>query len=79
MKNTNWKMILIVLAIIAAVALLCVFGVQSAQNQAYALEESVATAMADVQVQEKRRVDLVYNLADCVMQYDKHELERTYV
>ena len=75
MKNTNWKMILIVLAIIAAVTLLCVFGVQSAQNQAYALEESVATAMADVQVQEKRRVDLVYNLADCVMQYDKHEAQ----
>jgi len=74
MKNANWKMILIVLAIIAAVALLCVFGVQSAQNKAYALEESVAAAMADVQVQEKRRVDLVYNLADCVMQYDKHKL-----
>lgn len=75
MKNTNWKMILIVLAIIAAVALLCVFGVQSAQNKAYALEESVATAMADVQVQEKRRVDLVHNLADCVMQYDKYEAQ----
>lgn len=26
-------------------------------------------------VQEKRRVDLVYNLADCVTQYDKHEAE----
>ena len=26
-------------------------------------------------MQEKRRVDLVYNLADCVKQYDKHEAE----
>lgn len=33
------------------------------------------TALADINVQEKRRVDLVYNLADCVMQYDKHEAE----
>lgn len=75
MRKINWKMVLIVLAIVASVALLCVFGVQSAQNKAYALEESVAAAMADVRVQEKRRVDLVYNLADCVMQYDKHEAE----
>ncbi len=75
MKNTNWKMIIIVLAIIAAVALLCTFCVQSAQNKAYALEESVAAAMADVRVQEKRRVDLVYNLADCVMRYDEHEAQ----
>lgn len=75
MKTNNWKVIIIVLAIIAALALLCVFSVQGAQNKAYALEESVATAMADVRVQEKRRVDLVYNLADCVMQYDKHEAE----
>ena len=75
MKNSNWKVVIIVLAIIASVVLLCVFGVQSAQNKAFALEESVATAVADVRVQEKRRVDLVYNLADCVMQYDKHEAE----
>ena len=26
-------------------------------------------------MQEKRRVDLVYNLADCVKQYDSHESE----
>lgn len=31
--------------------------------------------MANINVQEKRRVDLVYNLADCVMQYDEHEAQ----
>lgn len=31
------------------------------------------TADSDIKVQEKRRVDLVYNLADCVKQYDMHE------
>lgn len=75
MKTTNWKIALIAIAIVIAVSMLCVFGVQSAQNKAYGLEESVASAMADVRVQEKRRVDLVYNLADCITQYDKHEAQ----
>lgn len=55
--------------------LMCVFGVQSAQNKAIHLEESIEQADSDIKVQEKRRVDLVYNLADTVKQYDKHESE----
>lgn len=75
MKNTNWKLFLIVLVGIAAIILLCVFGVQSSQNKAFSLEEQVNTAQSDIKVQEKRRVDLVYNLVDCVKQYDTHEAE----
>lgn len=75
MKNTNWKLPLIILVGVIAVVLLCVFGVQSSQNKAFALEEQVNTAQSDINVQEKRRVDLVYNLADCVKQYDEHEAE----
>lgn len=75
MRNTNWKVALIVIAGIISIIMMCVFMVQGAQNKAFSLEESVNTAMADINVQEKRRVDLVYNLADCVMQYDKHEAE----
>lgn len=60
---------------IIAVIILCVFGMQSSQNKAFALEEQVNTAQSDIEVQEKRRVDLVYNLADCVKQYDKHEAD----
>ena len=73
--KTNWKMILIIAAGIAAVVLATVFGVQSTQNRAIALEEQVNTASSDIKVQEKRRIDLVYNLADCVKQYDKHEAD----
>lgn len=73
-KN-NWKVALIVAAGIVAVILLCVFGVQSSQNRAFSLEEQVHTADSDIKVQEKRRIDLVYNLADCVKQYNKHEAE----
>lgn len=71
----NWKLPLIIAGAVVAVVLGCVFGVQLAQNRAISLEESVYTAESDIKVQEKRRVDLVYNLADCVKQYDKHESE----
>lgn len=71
----KWKLTLVIIAGILAVILLCVFGVQSTQNTAINLEEQVNTAKSDIQVQEKRRVDLIYNLADCVMQYDSHEAE----
>jgi LemA protein len=75
MKGSNVKLGLIIAVGIIAVIMMCVFMVQGAQNTAFSLEESVNTAMSDIKVQEKRRVDLVYNLADCVMQYDKHEAE----
>lgn len=65
----NWKLVLIVAAGIIAVIFMCIFGVQGAQNKAFAMEEQVNTADSDIKVQEKRRVDLVYNLADCVKQY----------
>lgn len=71
----NLKLGLIIAAGVIAVILLCMFGVQSSQNKAFALEEQVNTAQSDIKAQEKRRVDLIYNLADCVKQYDKHETE----
>lgn len=74
MKNA-WKVILIVLAGIISVILLGLVGIQGAQNKAFTMEEQVNTAYSDIKVQEKRRVDLVYNLADCVKQYDAHEAE----
>lgn len=74
MKN-SWKIALIVLAGIIAVALMAAVGIQGVQNKAIALEEQVSTADADIKVQEKRRIDLVYNLVDCVKQYDKHEAD----
>ena len=74
MKNA-WKVVLIVFVGVLAVLLMGVFGVQGFQNKAISYEEQVNTAESDIKVQEKRRVDLVYNLADCVKQYDKHESE----
>lgn len=73
--NSTVKTILIIAAAILSIILLVVVVAQSAQNKVFALEEQVNVAASDVKVQEKRRVDLVYNLADCVMQYDKHEAD----
>ena len=73
MKNTNWKVAIIITVGVVAVILMFVFAVQSSQNKAIAFEEQVNAAQSDIKVQEKRRIDLVYNLADCVKQYDKHE------
>ena len=75
MKNTNWKVPVVIVVGVLAVILMIVFGIQSSQNKAIAFEEQVNTAQSDIKVQEKRRVDLVYNLADCVKQYDNHESE----
>lgn len=74
-KMKNWKMSLIIAGTVLVVILMCIVSVQSAQNRAISLEEAVYTADSDIKVQEKRRVDLIYNLADCVKQYDRHESE----
>lgn len=71
----NLKVTGLVIVGVIAVILAGVYGVQSSQNKAITLEERVNTAQSDIKVQEKRRIDLVYNLADCVKQYDKHESE----
>ena len=74
-KETKWKLPLIIMAAVIALTLLSVFVTQSAQNKAINLEEAVYTAKSDINVQEEARVSKVYNLADCVKQYDKHEAE----
>lgn len=74
MKN-KWKVVALVVAIVITLGGLGVVVVQGAQNTAIALEEQVNTAYSDIEVQEKRRIDLIYNLVDCVKQYDAHEAE----
>lgn len=75
MESTVWKIPLIIGVGIVAIAIACVFGVQGSQNHAISLEEQVDKAKSDINVQEKRRVDLIYNLVDCVKSYDKHEAD----
>lgn len=74
-KTSSYKVVLIVIGIIIAVTLGTVFMFNSFPNKAIALDEKVQSAMSDIKVQEKARYDTVYNLADCVKNYDKHEAE----
>lgn len=72
-KKLNIKLGLIIVAIIVAVGIMCVFGLNSVKNTAISYEEQISTAQSDIKVQEKRRTDLIPNLVDCVKQYDQHE------
>lgn len=69
------KEVYIWIAAAVAIILCLFFAAQGFQNKAIAMEEQVETAQSNIDVQEKRRADLVYNLADCVKEYDKHEAE----
>lgn len=65
----------IIIAIAVAFVLMIGGVFASTNNRAISLEEQVVSEDSNIQTQEKRRTDLIYNLADCVMQYDKHEAE----
>ena len=69
------KTVMITLSAVLMMIILCVFTTQGVQNKAIGLEEQILTASSDIEVQEKRRVDLIYNLVDTVKEYDKHEAE----
>ena len=71
----NIKTILLTIAIIIAVILLFVFAIQGVQNKAISYEEQIGAALSDIEIQEKRRADLIPNLVDCVQAYDEHEYQ----
>lgn len=59
-NKENWKLVLIVAAGIIAVIFMCIFGVQGAQNKAFAMEEQVNTADSDIKVQKKKGESTLY-------------------
>lgn len=72
MKNkTTWIVVGIVLAIIPLIGGLFI----SSNNKAIFLEEQINAAQADINVAEKRRYDLVFNLVDAVQSYQDYEGE----
>lgn len=69
----NIKLPLIIIGGLISIFLLSIFIINGVQNKSIGLEEQIKTADSDINVQEKRRIDLLYNLVDTVKQYDKHE------
>lgn len=74
MKNT-WKVAVIVLVIVLTFFAMIGGFIASVNNKAINLEEQINNSAAQIQVAEKRRVDLVYNLADAVISYQDYEGE----
>ena len=72
MKNkATWIVVGIVFAIILLIGGLFI----SSNNKAIFLEEQINAAQADINVAEKRRDDLVFNLVDAVQSYQDYEGE----
>ncbi len=67
-KNT---LIVAGIAIASIIFLIAVFG--GANNRAVTAEEQILGAKASIEAEEKRRVDLIYNLVDTVEQYADYE------
>ena len=74
-EKKSWKLPLIILAVVIAIAGVGVFGFMGVQNKAISYEEQITSAKSEIKIQEKRRADLIPNLVDCVKAYDKHEYE----
>lgn len=69
----KYKTLLLCFLGVIFTGILCVFAINGVQNKVIGLEEQIKAANSDVEIQEKRRVDLIYNLVDTVKEYDKHE------
>lgn len=71
----NVKLTLILVGVIFAITLFIVFLLNNVPNKVISYEEQITTAQSEIEIQEKRRADLIPNLVDCVKEYDKHEYE----
>ena len=67
------KIIVWVAVAVVSLAALCLFVGMGVKNTAISYEESIENAKGDIRNAEKRRFDLIPNLAECVKQYDEHE------
>lgn len=69
------KSVLIMFGIIGSALLFVTALAVGINNRAISLEEQISGAEAQINVAEKRRVDLVYNLVDTVIAYQEYEGE----
>ena len=69
------KGFLITLGACVALIGIGVLAMFSTENKAISYEQTIQKDEDNITDEEKRRFDLIPNLADCVKQYDKHESE----
>ena len=69
------KKILIIMSICLGVIILLACMFIGINNTAINLEEQIKESSSSINIQEKRREDLIYNLVDTVESYNKYEKE----
>lgn len=69
------KKILIIIGIILGIILMIVGMFAGTNNTAISLEEQIKESKSSINIQEKRREDLIYNLVDTVESYNNYEQE----
>ena len=74
MKNKTFGIIVGLGILVGAIALFFTIAITT-QNKAINLEEQINESSSAINVQEKRRGDLIINLVDTVQAYDTHEKE----
>lgn len=67
------KKALIISGIVLGVIVLFVGMFAGTNNTAIGLEEQIKESKSSIEIQEKRREDLIYNLVDTVESYNKYE------
>jgi len=71
--NTKTKFYLILGAIAIAIILFNMAIFASANNRVVNYEEQIYESQSSLQTQEKRRVDLLYNMVDAIENYNNYE------
>lgn len=69
------KKVLIILGIILSIILLIVGMFTSINNEAINLEEQIKESKSSINIQEKRREDLLVNMVDAIKSYNNYEQE----
>ena len=69
------KKFLIILGIVLGLILMIAGIFIGTNNTAINLEEQIKESKSSINIQEKRREDLIYNLVDTVQNYNKYEQE----
>lgn len=72
--KVNKGTIIIIAAVLGAI-IMAIIGVNTVKANAIAYAEKVTEAQSAIKIEEKRRADLIPNLADAIKSYDKHEYE----
>lgn len=71
----NWKLPIIIICVVLISILGTTFMVQGPKNTAISYEEQIQEAKSGIEIQEKRRADLIPNLVETVKAYDQHEYQ----